>query len=136
MVPVFDSEDAAINQPAFRVYALVAMSVIDDADAVLSLRELMSSESLETRYGAFRALKELDSRDPFLNPIVFEPRFVVYVIDSEGEPMVHVTRRRAPEVVLFGADQPLRLPAVLNAGRSIRVKGETGSDQVEITFYH
>ncbi len=127
--------DAAINQPAFRVYALVAMSVIDDADAVLALRELMSSESLETRYGAFRALKELDSRDPFLNPIVFEPRFVVYVIDSEGEPMVHVTRRRAPEVVLFGADQPLRLPAVLNAGRSIRVKGETGSDQVEITFY-
>lgn len=128
-------KEAAIQQPAFRVYAFVAMSVIDDADAVLALRELMSAESLETRYGAFRALKELDSRDPFLNPIVFEPRFVVYLIDSEGEPMVHVTRRRAPEVVLFGADQPLRLPAVLNAGRNIRVIGESGSDQVEMTFY-
>ncbi|MFN9720025.1 MAG: flagellar basal body P-ring protein FlgI [Planctomycetota bacterium] len=127
--------EAAIQQPAFRVYALVSMSVIDDADAVLALRELMSAESLETRYGAFRALKELDSRDPFLNPIVFEPRFVVYLIDSEGEPMVHVTRRRAPEVVLFGADQPLRLPAVLNAGRNIRVIGESGSDHVEMTYY-
>lgn len=128
-------KDAALNQPAFRVYALVAMSVIDDADAVLALRELMSSESLETRYGAFRALKELDSRDPFLNPIVFEPRFVVYVIDSTGEPMVHVTRRRAPEVVLFGSDQPLRLPVVLNAGGNIRIMGEAGSDQVEVTLY-
>lgn len=128
-------KDAALNQPAFRVYSLVALSVIDDADAVLALRELMSAEGLETRYGAFRALKELDSHDPFLNPIVFEPRFVVYVIDSHGEPMVHVTRRRAPEVVLFGGDQPLRLPAVLNAGGNIRVMGEAGSDHVEVTHY-
>ncbi|MFM7864101.1 MAG: HEAT repeat domain-containing protein, partial [Planctomycetaceae bacterium] len=88
-------KEAAKNQPAFRVYALVALSVIrEDAEAIMALRELMSSGSLETRYGALRALKELDPRDPFLNPIEFENRFVVHVIDCEGEPMVHVTRRR------------------------------------------
>jgi hypothetical protein len=127
--------EAARDQPAFRVYALVALSVVDDADSVLALRQLMSEEALETRYGAFRALKELDPHDPSLNPIVFENRFVMYVVESAGEPMVHVTRRRAPEIVVFGVDQPLRLPAVLNAGRNIRIMGETGKHEVEVIYY-
>jgi hypothetical protein len=67
--------------------------------------------------------------------MAFENRFVMYVIDSTGEPMVHVTRRRAPEIVVFGSQQSLRLSAVLNAGRNIRVKGEEGAHEVEITFY-
>ncbi len=127
--------EAARNQPAFRVYSLVALSVVDDADAVLALRQLMSEQALETRYGAFRALKELDPHDPSLNPIEFENRFTVYAIDSTGEPMVHVTRRRAPEIVLFGTEQSLRLPAVLNAGRNIRIMGETGQHEVEVIYY-
>ena len=127
--------EAVRDQPAFRVYSLVALSVVDDADAVLALRELMSGDSIETRYGAFRALKELDAHDPSLHPVSFENRFTMHVIDSSGEPMVHVTRRRAPEVVLFGAGQALKLPAVLNAGRSIRVIGETGATEVEVIYY-
>jgi hypothetical protein len=127
--------EAAKTQPAFRIYALVALSVVDDADAIVALRELMSEPSLETRYGAFRAMKELDPRDPFLNPVGFKDRFVMYVIESQGQPMVHVTRRRAPEVVLFGADQPLQLPVVLNAGSNIRIIGELGRSDVEITHY-
>jgi hypothetical protein len=127
--------EAARTQPAFRVYSLVALSVVDDADAVLALRQLMSEQALETRYGAFRALKELDPHDPSLNPIEFENRFIVYAIDSTGEPMVHVTRRRAPEIVLFGLEQSLRLPVVLNAGRNIRIMGETGQHEVEVIYY-
>ena len=127
--------EAVRDQPAFRVYALVALSVVDDADAVLALRQLMSEKALETRYGAFRALKELDPHDPSLNPIEFENRFIVYAIDSTGESMVHVTRRRAPEIVLFGTEQSLRLPAVLNAGRNIRIMGETGQHDVEVIYY-
>jgi hypothetical protein len=127
--------EAAKTQPAFRIYALVALSVVDDADAIVALRDLMSEPSLETRYGAFRAMKELDPRDPFLSPVGFKDRFVMYVIDSQGLPMVHVTRRRAPEVVLFGADQSLQLPVVLNAGSNIRVIGESGRSDVEITHY-
>ena len=127
--------EAARDQPAFRVYAFVAMSVIDDADSVLALRELMNSSSLETRYGAFRALKELDPHDPWLNPVVFDSRFLMHVIDSPGESMVHVTRRRSPEVVVFGPEQELRLPAVLNAGRHIKVIGATGDHEVDVILY-
>ncbi|MBC7967846.1 MAG: flagellar basal body P-ring protein FlgI, partial [Fuerstia sp.] len=127
--------EAARDQPAFRVYALVAMSVIDDADSVIALRELMNSTSLETRYGAFRALKELDPNDPWLRPAVFGNRFLLHVIDSPGEPMVHVTRRRAPEVVVFGPEQKLRLPVVLNAGRHIKVIGATGDHEVDVILY-
>lgn len=128
--------DAALEEAAFRVYSLVALSVIrDDADAVLALRDLMNAPSLETRYGALRALKELDPQDPSLNPISFRDRFIMNVIDSTGEPMVHVTRRRTPEIVLFGAEQGFRLPVVLNAGNRLSIRGDAGDDSVEITRY-
>jgi hypothetical protein len=128
--------DAALEQPAFRVYALVALSVIrDDADAVLALRELMNAPSLETRYGALRALKELEPQDPALGAVSFRDRFIMNVIDSTGEPMVHVTRRRIPEIAIFGADQGFSLPVVLNAGNSLRIRGVSGQDHVEITKY-
>ncbi len=127
--------EAARDQPAFRVYSFVAMSVIDDADSVLALRDLMNSDSLETRYGAFRALKELDPNDPWLRPTVFGSRFLLHVIDAPGEPMVHVTRRRSPEVVVFGPEQQLQLPAVLNAGRHIRVIGANGDHEVDVILY-
>ncbi|MEN9555742.1 MAG: Basal body P-ring protein [Planctomycetota bacterium] len=128
--------EAAKDQPAFRIFALVALSVIrEDADAVVALRDLMNSDSLETRYGALRALKELDPQDPALNAVSFRDRFVMNVIDSTGEPMVHVARRRTPEIVIFGAEQAFRLPLVLNAGSNLRIIGERGSTDVEITRY-
>ena len=127
--------EAARDQPAFRVYSFVAMSVIDDADSVIALREMMNSESMETRYGAFRALKELDPNDPWLRPVEFGSGFRLHVIDVTGEPMVHVTRRRSPEVVVFGAGQRLRLPVVLNAGQNFRVIGATGEHEVEVIHY-
>jgi hypothetical protein len=127
--------EAARDQPAFRVYSFVAMSVIDDADAVIALRELMNSDSMETRYGAFRALKELDPNDPWLRPVEFGSRFRLHVIDVTSEPMVHVTRRRSPEVIVFGADQRLKLPAMLNAGQNFKVIGATGEHEVEVIMY-
>lgn len=126
---------AVSEQPALRVYSLAALSVIDDADAVVALRDLLNTPELETRYGAFRALKELDANDPALRPTEFEHRFILYSIEAGGEPMIHVTRRRAPEVVLFGADQLLHLPLVLNAGRHIRILGEAGGHSVVVTKY-
>lgn len=126
---------AVKEQPAFRAYSLAAMSVVDDADSVIALRELMSEPELEIRYGAFRALQELDENDPSLHRVDFDNRFQLFLIESSGEPMSHVTRRRAPEIVLFGVDQAIRLPAILNIGRSIRMIGEAGSHTVTISKY-
>lgn len=128
-------KQAVQEQPALRVYSLAALSVIDDAEAVMALRDLMNSDRLETRYGAFKALLELDPRDPSLRRATFDNQFTVYLIDSTGEAMSHVTRRRNTEIVLFGADQPLRLPAILNAGRNIRVTADGTEQTVQVTKY-
>lgn len=137
---------AAREEPAFRVFALAALSTIDDADAHMALRELMSENSEELRYGAFRALWTLDMHDPFIRGVPMrEPldpsladdveaqkdrplHFMLHVLDTKGDPMVHVTLRTRPEVVVFGADQTFATPLVLSAGRSIMIKAQPGSD--------
>ena len=48
--------EAAAKEPAFRTYALTALSAMDEVDARDKLYELLESNSAETRYGAFRAL--------------------------------------------------------------------------------
>ena len=59
-------QEAARDERAFRVFALAAMSTVDEAESHLLLRELMNENSAETRYGAFRALWTLDRNDPFI----------------------------------------------------------------------
>jgi hypothetical protein len=126
---------AARDEPAFRVYALAALSIMDTAQSMLALRELLSAESLEARYGAVRAIAEIDDHDRSLNTIHFENRFTMRQIKSNGSPAVHLARRRSPEVTIFGVDQQLLLPAVLNAGHRIRVIGHDGDESVEVSRY-
>ncbi len=47
---------AAREEPAFRAYALAALSAMDDMSAHDELTKLLEVSSSETRYGAFRAL--------------------------------------------------------------------------------
>lgn len=128
-------KQAILDEPAFRVYGLAALSVIPDANAVIALRELMSEKSLETRYGAVRALKENDSRDSALGTTEFPSQFILHAIDCSGPPAVHVVRYRAPEVVVFGTHQELRLPTFLNVGNRISIKGDAGDKTVTVTKY-
>lgn len=128
-------QEAAASEPAFRVYALAALSVISDADSVVALRELMNDNSLETRYGAVRALKENNPHDTMLGTTEFPKQFILHAVNSSGPPAVHVVRYRAPEVVVFGSQQELRLPATLNVGNRITVIGRAGDDKVTITKY-
>ncbi|MEZ6133251.1 MAG: flagellar basal body P-ring protein FlgI [Planctomycetaceae bacterium] len=128
-------KEAAENEPAFRVYALAALSVIDDADGILALRELLNSDALETRYGAVRALKENNPQDSSLGTIEFPHQFILHAVESTGPPAAHVVRYRSPEVVVFGTQQELRMPATLLVGDRIRIKGDAGDKEVTITKY-
>ncbi len=128
-------KQAAMDEPAFRVYALAALSVITDARAVVALRELLDSDTLETRYGALRALKENDPNDPALGTTTYPGQFIVHAIQSDGPAMVHVTRYRSPEVTIFGTEQALRLPLYLNAGNRISIMGKAGDQQLTISKY-
>jgi flagellar P-ring protein FlgI len=140
--------EAARTERAFRVFAFAAMSTLEDAEAHLALRELMNESNAETRYGAFRALWTLDKNDPFIRgetlalPADLEAKknrnlgdYKLHVLRTTGEPMVHTTLRTRPEVVIFGADQELRAPIYLTAGRHIMVTAQPGATTASLARF-
>jgi len=121
--------EAARNEPAFRVYALSALSALGGFEAKEQLRQLLSAESAETRYGAFRSLWAADRKDSLVHGEMLgneQGQFALHVLRVEGPKMVHVTRSFRPEIVLFGQDITLSPPFLLEAGHEIRVNGPPG----------
>jgi flagellar basal body P-ring protein FlgI len=125
---------AARDEPAFRAFALAALSTIDDMAAHDQLISLLEVPSSETRYGAFRALWSMNPNDPMIRGENLGGHFGYHVLDCAGPPMVHVTRSYRPEVVLFGHEQALEAPFVLEAGKSILVKS-TGDDKATVSKF-
>ncbi len=125
---------AAREEPAFRVFALTALSAMDDFSAYEALVDLLNAPSVETRYGAFRALWAMNARDPLVRGEFLGQQFHYHVLDVAGPPVVHVTRSRRPEVVLFGAGQRLRTPLSIEAGRHILITSNR-SGQVTVSRF-
>lgn len=125
----------ARDEAAFRVYCVAALSALDEAVCYQLLRDLMDEPSAETKYGAFRALWTLDQNDPFIRGRKLNDHFMFHVVDSKNEPMIHLTRHRRPEVVLFGAKQKFRTPVALKAGAHISVNARAGADTVTVTRF-
>jgi len=111
----------ARQEPAFRVFALTALSAMNEFAAYEQLRDMLSLPSAETRYGAFRALWAMNPKDPLVAGEKITSDFGYHVLDVGGPPMIHVTRNRRPEVVIFGKDQRFATPLVLNAGNNIMI---------------
>jgi hypothetical protein len=125
---------AAREEPALRVYALAALSAMDDMSAYDELRSMLDSPSAETRYGAFRALWAMNPNDPIVKGENMQSRFSYHVLNTEGSPMIHVTRSFRPEVVLFGSEQRFATPMVLEAGHSIIVNAAS-DDRVVVSRF-
>ncbi len=117
--------EAARNHPAFRVFALSALGAMDDVAAHDQLCQLLDVSSAETRYGAFRALRSMRADDPLIVGEHLGGKFQYHVLNTTSEPMIHVTRNRRPEVVLFGTGQQLRAPFSLAAGNNITINCRT-----------
>src|SRR6476660_5590728 len=124
----------ARDEPAFRVNALAALSAMDDATAHDALGSLLESKSAETRYGAFRSLWAMNHHDPLLHDENLNSQFHYHVLDVPGPDMVHVTQSHLPEIVLFGKDQTLKLPLMLDAGKTILVNGMNG-DKITVSHF-
>ncbi len=127
--------EAAKDVPAFRVYALMAMAVTKDPEAMIALRRLLDEPSVETRFGAFRAMTVIDDRDPFIRGDMMNGQFRLHVLDTKGEPLVHLTTSQKAEVVLFGADQKLITPVAIRAGRDILVTGGASEEIVTVSCH-
>ena len=125
---------AARDEPAFRVHALVALSAMDDGAAYDELRTLLEVKSAETRYGAFRSLWAMSPNDPLIRGENLNDKFSYHILDIPGESMVHATNSLRPEVVLFGKQHRLKLPLVLDAGPKILVNGLSG-EEVKISYF-
>jgi flagellar basal body P-ring protein FlgI len=114
----------ARDEPAFRVYALAAMAVLDDISSSEQLRQLLDVPSAETRYGAFRSLWTMNSRDPLVAGERLGNQFSYHVLNTQGPPLVHITKSKRPEVVLFGGTQEFNLPLAVEAGNQILVTSD------------
>jgi flagellar basal body P-ring protein FlgI len=124
----------ARDEPSFRVNALAALSAMDDVIAFDSLRDLLSVQSAETRYGAFRALWAMNENDPLVRGETMGSGFTYHVLDVAGPAMIHVTQSYRPEVVVFGKNQKFSLPLVLDAGPNVLVNGQSGGKIIVSRF--
>lgn len=125
---------AARDHPAFRVFALTALSAMDDYAAYEQLQGLLDSRSAETRYGAFRALWAMNPTDPLVLGERLGGQFSYHVLDTGGPPMIHVTRTRRPEIVLFGRDQRFLTPLAVNAGNRVMITSH-GPNEIAVSKF-
>ena len=127
--------EAIEQEPAFRIYGLAAMTAIDDPEAAIELHKLLDHDSIETRYGAVRALTELDRRDSAIAGEQSKRGYTLRVVRSAGEPMVHVTRRKMAEIVVFGDEQQFLSPMVVSAGKRFLVKADPAKPTVSVSRF-
>lgn len=125
-------KEAADREPAFRIFAFAALAALQDGSAARALTELMSHESIETRYGAFRAYSTMAPSDPTVAGIDMEGHFTLHPVESSSRPLIHLTRRKKAEVVLFGANQRFQLPLFVRAGSRILVQGSAKGNRVTV----
>jgi flagellar basal body P-ring protein FlgI len=111
--------EAAKRHSAFRWHALTALSTMTHIAALDALSDLLHVPSVETRYGAFRAMRTRNASDPTTRGEVLDKKFRYHVIPTTGEPLVHLSRSRVPEIVVFGHQQQLRNVSLLRAGKRI-----------------
>ncbi|MBY0523573.1 MAG: flagellar basal body P-ring protein FlgI [Gemmataceae bacterium] len=109
------------DQPVLRAYCLTALASLDEAVCHVQLRDLLTSNSAETRYGAFRALRALDDRDPTIRGEQLNDSFWLHRVAPDSSGMVHVSSSRRAEIVFFGQDAYLEPPFSFLAGPEFTV---------------
>lgn len=106
----------AVQQPTLRAYALTALASLDEAIAHVKLRELLASGTPEVRYGAFRALRSKDEKDPLVTGELLNDSFWLHRLAPKSQPLVHLSTSRRAEVILFGDELELVPPCSLRVG--------------------
>lgn len=117
-----------------RWHALTALGAMTELEAYDSLVEMLHVESAEVRYGAFSQLYELNDRDPVISGEMLGGEFGLHELATTGDPMVHISRSRRAEIVIFGRDLQLQLPLLLFAGENLMIDGRQG-DMLKITQF-
>ena len=124
---------AAAEEPAFRWHAFTALASLDDISASVALADLMHVKSAETRYGAFRAMRAHSPQDPVIQGDWLAGDFFLHEITSNGEPMLHFSREKRPEIVVFDDKQTVS-PDFLHVETGLTIRGNV-NNTVTISVY-
>jgi flagellar basal body P-ring protein FlgI len=125
-----------MDQPEIEIRygAFNALRTLDANDPFLGLVRVLEQPKVEEE-------EDNDSPDAMAIAIVNANRrrrtqqedpFALYVVDSEGPPLVHVSRSRRSEIVIFGQQQKLLPPLVLGAG-SILLNAADSDEKIEVS---
>jgi hypothetical protein len=125
----------AERQPRLRAFSLTALASLDQAVCHVKLHELLASQSAETRYGAFWALRAIDEHDPVVQGELLNNSFWLHRVAPESSPLIHVAGSRRAEVVLFGEDAFLVPPFSFLAGPEFTVTAGRDDDKCTISRF-
>ena len=114
-------ETSVRDVAAFRHPALMALQGIEQQLAIDGLRRLMSEPSIETRYGAFCAIRRRVDGKPMLAGRAMKS-FWLYEVSSSAPGAIVVSLRETPEIVLMGKTSPLEIPKFLMLPGGIMIK--------------
>lgn len=103
--------ELAEHYPAFRAMSLNGLTILDHYEAADALSDLLHSSDPETRYGAVRALRRKDAADPQVSARRVGDTGRILEIPSSGPGLVVVSLSQVPEVVIFGNNPAMSLPA-------------------------
>ena len=127
--------EVAEKEPSYRIYALAALSALGDMYADDELRRLMNTRTAETRYGAFRYLTVMRPDDPMIRgEKLGDDTFTFCVVDTQGPPMIHVTRTFRAEIAIFGRDLRFQAPFMVEGANNVVVRSVSPT-QVSITKF-
>lgn len=107
---------AVQTQPLLRSFALTALASLDEAISQETLVDLLSEPNPETRYGAFRALRALNDREPAVQGELLQETFWLHKVAPGTPGLVHISGRKRAEIVFFGEEPYLATPLGIRAG--------------------
>ena len=124
-----------MDEPSIEVRygAFNALRTLDPSDPFLGLVRVMDEPKLEDDDDGTARLDGPGDRDRLApTPRRQDDPFALYVVDSEGPPLVHVSRTRRCEIVVFGRTQKLLTPVVLGTG-PISLNAADNDEKIEIS---
>lgn len=129
-------EEAIITEAAFRYPAFTALKGLDHPTASGMLVRLFDAASLETRYGAFDALR---GRGDAASHAVAQPVGSVvnlYELESGSAPAIIISTRKRPEIVIFGKASDVRIKGAILGPNALIVKPDSASpDQLRFSRF-
>ena len=129
-------EEAAKNVAAFRQPALAALQGIPQQLAVDALRRLMQQPSLETRYGAFVALRNREDGLRVLSGRRVARDFELFQVPTQANPAIVVAIRENAEIVLFGDVAKVQITDFLFGTSGIVIKPDPNQpDELRVTRF-